>query len=133
MIRRDYIERLIEQVVDAVARVLRLREVGDTDRAQEALDVTIDLVLGSYRPLVERLEARAAVMVIGDHEVDRIRMYAALLAEEGALHEQVGELATARLRWRRALELYEAAAAAGAHLDDVDRDRVAQLRLRQSP
>jgi len=68
------------------------------------------------RELLDRLEASSAIAILGPSELDRVRMYAALLGEQGALHELRGRAAEASGCYRRSLELYDAASSAGAGL-----------------
>jgi hypothetical protein len=127
MIQRDYIERLIEECADALSRMLRLRRAGQLDAALRGVDEAADRLLGPLRPLLERLEASSAVGALGWSEMDRIRMYAALVGEEGLIHQRRGDSARGYLRCRRSLELFAAVSLAGARLDDADLGRVAVL------
>ena len=127
MIQRDYIERLIEQCAEAIRRAIRLRGARELDPALRTVREAADQVLGPLRPLLERMEASSAVGVVGRAQVDRIRLYAALLGEEALIHAAGGDSASAFLSGRRALELFAAVSMAGGVLDRVDRDRVAVL------
>jgi hypothetical protein len=127
-VQRDYIERLIEQVAQAFAQILELVRAGDLDPALIVVYKTRDLVLGPMRPVLERVDAASAVEVVGKYELDRLRMYAALLGEEGAIHERRGESAKAELCYRRALDLYAAISLAGVRLKAVDLERIALLQ-----
>ena len=127
MIERDYILRLIKQVVEAVAMILRLSQSGQYGAALEVVRQTIALVLGPDHALLERMDPASVVNFVGKFELDRVRLYAVLLAEEGAVHELRGDAARAHLCRRRALELYAAGSLAGARLDEVDRERIGLL------
>jgi len=128
MIRKDYIERLIERVMQALAQMARLVATGQFDPALELLRRTSAEVLGPMGPLMERLDARSAAELAGRFEIDRIRLYAALTCEEAAIHEARGDAARAAACYRRGLELYEAGAAAGARLLPADEERIAAAR-----
>jgi len=128
VVQRDYIERMIEQAALAFAQILELVRAGDLDPAMILLQKTRDLVLGPMRPVLERLDASSAVELLGKYEMDRLRMYAALLGEEGAIHERRGMPARAELCYRRALELYAATSLAGARLNPADFERIALLQ-----
>ncbi len=127
VVQRDYIERMIEQAAQAFAQILELVRAGDLDPAMIMLQKTRDLVLGPMRPVLERLDASSAVELVGRYEMDRLRMYAALLGEEGAIHERRGKPARAELCYRHALELYAAISLAGARLKPADCERIALL------
>jgi hypothetical protein len=127
VIQRDYLERLIEECAEALARILRLRRAGEVDPAFGAVSDATERLLGPLRPVLERLEPGNAVAVAGPFEHGRVRMYAALLGEEGLIHRARGDSARAYLCCRRALELYAAVSLAGARLDGADRGRIAVL------
>jgi len=128
VVQRDYIERMIEQAAQAFAQILELVRAGDLDPAMIVLQKTRDLVLGPMRPVLERLDASSAVELVGRYEMERLRMFAALLGEEGAIHERRGKGARAELCYRHALELYAATSLAGARLKAADWERIALLQ-----
>jgi hypothetical protein len=127
MIQRDYIERLIEQCAEALRRAVRLRGARELDPALRTVREAADQVLGPLRPLLERMEASSAVAVVGPAQVDRVRLYAALLGEEALIHAAGGNSASAYLCARRALELFAAVSRAGGVLVGADRARIAVL------
>jgi len=126
-VQRDYIERMIEQVVQAFAQILELVRAGDLDPALIVVHKTRDLVLGPMRPVLERVDAASAVDLVGKYELDRLRMYAALLGEEGAIHELRGDSAKAEQCYHRAVDLYAAISLAGTRLKAADLDRIVVL------
>jgi hypothetical protein len=128
MIQRDYIERLIQQCAEFLQRALSLRQAGQPDRAIELVREAQDQLVGPVRPLLERLEASSAVQVAGPGAHEHVRVYAALLGEEGLIHRQLGDSASAYLCCRRAVELYAALSLAGARIQPADLERIALLR-----
>jgi hypothetical protein len=126
-VQRDYIERMIEQAVQALAQILELVRAGDLDPALILVHKTRDLVLGPMRPVLERVDAASAVDLVGKYELDRLRMYAALLGEEGAIHDLRGDPARAEHCFHRALDLYAAISLAGTRLKAVDLERIVLL------
>jgi hypothetical protein len=127
MIKRDYVERLIGQVVQALALMLRLRQAGDFGAALQVVDETASRVLGPDHALLTRMEASSMVDMIGRYELERVRLYAVLVDEEGDIHADAGEAGLAEARYRRALELFAALGLAGMRLDEQDRVRIARL------
>src|ERR1700680_4675192 len=93
VVQRDYIERLIEQAAQAIAQIIQLVRAGDLDPALIVVQKTRELVLGPMRPVLERVDAASAVYLVGKYELDRLRMYAALLGEEGTIHQLRGHTA----------------------------------------
>jgi hypothetical protein len=128
MVQRDYIVRMIEQFAQAIGEIVALVRAGDYDLALIVVRRTHDLVVGNLGPVLERLDAASVVELIGKHDIDRVRMYAALLAEEGAIRELRGDLPRARYCLGRAVDLYDAIAASGARLQDADWERLEMLR-----
>jgi hypothetical protein len=127
-VQRDYIVRLIEQFAQAIAQIVAAVRAGDFDLALITVSRTRDLVLGNLGPVMERLDATSVVDLIGKHDIDRVRMYAALLAEEGAIRELRGEAPRAQHCFSRALDLYNAIAASGARLQPADWERMETLQ-----
>jgi hypothetical protein len=126
-VQRDYIERMIEQLIQAFAQILELVRAGDLDPALILVHKTRDLVLGPRRPVLERVDAASAVELVGKYELDRLRMYAALLGEEGAIHELRGDNARAEQCYHRAVDLYAAISLAGTRLKAADLERIVVL------
>src|SRR6202521_6178937 len=91
MVQRDYIERMIEQFAQALAQVVAAVRAGDFALGLITVRRTSVLVLGKLGPVMERLDAASVVEFVGKLELDRIRMYAALLAEEGPIGEERAE------------------------------------------
>lgn len=77
--------------------------------------------------MVDRLAADSVLQVLGPAELDRVRLYAALLFEEGAVHELRMRGAEAERCYARARDLYRALAAAGVELRPADEERMARL------
>jgi hypothetical protein len=90
-------------------------------------------VLGNLGPVVERLDAASVVDLVGKYDLDRIRMYAALLAEEGTIRELRGQESRAQYCFSRALELYAAISLSGARLKTADWERIASLQPKVAP
>ena len=129
VIQRDYIERLIEQCAEFLRQALGLRKAGQLQPALEKLREAQDGIGGSLRPLLERLEATSAVEVAGISERERVRLFAALVAEESLTYRQLGNRTSEHLCGRRSLELYAALAETGTPLDASDHARIAAVML----
>jgi hypothetical protein len=127
-VQRDYIERMIEQFAQAIAQIVAAVRAGDFDLALITVRRTSDLVLGNLGPVMERLDATSVVDLIGKHDIDRVRMYAALLAEEGTIRELRGETPRAQYCFSRALGLYNAITGSGARLQPADWERIEMLQ-----
>jgi hypothetical protein len=128
-IQRDYLERLIEQCGQFLSRILGFRQAGELEPALREVSEAVDRLLGPLRPVLERMEASSAVSVVGPSAPERVRLYAALVGEEGLIHHARGDAARAYLRSRRALELFAAASLAGARPGPDDPGRIAALTM----
>jgi hypothetical protein len=128
IVQRDYLMRMIEQCAAAIAEIAALIRAGEFDLALIVVRKTSDLVLGNLGPVFERLDAASVVDLIGKHDLDRVRMYAALLAEEGTIRELRGETPRAQYCFSRALDLYDAISLSGAQLRTADWERMDLLR-----
>jgi hypothetical protein len=127
-VQRDYLIRMIEQSTVAIAEVAALILAGEFDLALIVVRRTSDLVLGDLGPVLERLDATSVVDLIGKYDLDRVRIYAALLAEEGTIRERSGQMSRAQYCFSRALDLYEAISRSGAKLRTADWERMDMLR-----
>ena len=127
-VQRDYIERMIEQFAQAIGAIVAAVRAGDFDLALITVRRTSDLVLGNLGPVLERLDAASVVDLIGKHDIDRVRMYAALLAEEGTIRELRGEAPRAQYCFSRALDLYNAIIGSGSRLQPADWERIEMLQ-----
>jgi hypothetical protein len=128
IVQRDYLMRMIAQFAAAIAEIAALISAGEFDLALIVVRRTSDLVLGNLGPVYERLDAASIVDLIGKLDMDRVRMYAALLAEEGTIRELRGEVPRAQYCFRRALDLYDAISLSGAQLRTADWERLNMLR-----
>ena len=120
--------RIIEESTRAIADIAALLLAGDFDLALLVVHKTSDAVLGDLGPVFERLEAASVVDLFGKLDLDRVRIYAALLAEEGAIRERSGQMPRAKYCFRRAHDLYEAMSQSGVQLKAADWERLAMLR-----
>jgi hypothetical protein len=127
-IQRDYIERMIEQCAEAIAQIVLLVRAGEFDRGLIVVQKTSDLVLGRDRAVFERLDAATVVELLGKYELDRVRMYAALLGEEGLIRDARGQVERAQECLTRALQLYAAISASGARLMSADQERMTVIQ-----
>ena len=128
IVQRDYLMRIIEQCAVAIAEIAALVRAGEFDLVLIVLRKTSDLVLGSLGPVIERLDAATVVDLLGKLDLDRVRMYAALLAEEGTIRELRGDASRARFCFVRAFDLYQAISHSGAQLNGADWERMEMLR-----
>ena len=105
MAQRDYVQRIVERLGRFLARLARLREEGQLERALREADEAVPDLLGIDLGLVESVDAPTAVRLLGSPE--RVAVLTRLLAEKAELLRAAGREAEAeKLRHRiSALEL----------------------------
>lgn len=131
MIRKDYIERLIEQFAAAMSALLKLRRERKAEEAQQLLRDTALSLLGMEYGTLTMADAASTAKLLGHPR--RVAMLARLVAEEGELLEQTGEPARASTRWVLALELFLESQAMGAKLEGEDARVLSGLRQKVEP
>jgi hypothetical protein len=131
MIRKDYIERLIEQLAAAFKALLKLREEKRPEQARQLIRDTALSALGMEYDVLTMADAASTARLLG-HPA-RVVGLARLVAVEGELLEEQGEQARAALRWGLALELFEEARKMGATIQGEDARALAGLRARVQP
>ena len=131
MIRKDYIERLIEQFATAFAALLKLRRERKLEEAQQLVRDTALSVLGMEYTALTMADAASTAQLLG-HPL-RVVGLARLVAEEAELFQEQGNPARASLRWGLALELFLEARALGASLEGDDARVFAGLRHKVAP
>lgn len=119
-LKRDYILRIIEQLAEAVARILALRTKG---KVTEAIRET-EGAAGAIAGMDLRMAAAVDSATLARHLADPVRMaaLARLMHERAGLAGDQGDAAAERSWRQRAVELWRAAEAAGTELDDVARE-----------
>ena len=127
MFQRDYLIRVIEQAVQAIARMLGLIERGDYEAARIEAEEAYDL-LGVPAELALRMDAAGLAELLVRPE--KIRLLATLSWQEGDLLIATGDPLNGLERHRRAVELTLEA----QRLDPRPEDAAAlQEMLRQVP
>lgn len=103
MLRQDYIGRLIQQLVEAFARVAKLAKEVKVDEAEAEL-ASAEQALGLPRG-IELFDARSAARVIGGG--DKVVLAALLLEQRALISTARGAAAAARQHRARALALLD--------------------------
>jgi hypothetical protein len=126
--RKDYILRMIEQLTEAIARVVGLKEAGKLDEALQLARETAGGIFGPLLRTLDEVDSATAANLMGDG--DKVSAYAALLAEQADIHERRGDARRARADHRRALEMYLERARLAPPLDDRARAAIEALRAK---
>jgi hypothetical protein len=131
MIRKDYLERLIEQFAAAFAALLKLRRERKLEDAQQLIRETALSALGMDYATLTMADAASTARLLGHPQ--RVVGLARLVAEEGELLHEQGAPGRAAVRWGLALELFREAQAMGAVLAGEDARVHAGLQQRVAP
>ena len=110
MLKTDYILRLIEEAIRAVARAKDMRFVGENAAAKETLDRTLEDLVGLPLEAVLALPLASLLDLLGGVErldAAKALVVARLLFERGCVDESMGKSREARTCYRRSLALYD--------------------------
>ncbi|WP_426734246.1 hypothetical protein [Myxococcus faecalis] len=130
-IRKDYVERLIEQFAAALARLLKARhEKRFADAAALIRSTALDTLGMEYAALL-MVDAASTARLLGDPL--RVKVLARLVAEDGELHLEQGDSQRATERFEYALALYAEARRLGLPHDADDSAVLARLRAWLGP
>lgn len=117
MFREDYLIRLIQQVAEALRRIMGLRQRGDYQAALTASGELYDDLTTVPREISNSLDSYTFANLLGT--ADKLRALALLFWEEARIHEAKGDPLAAKALYVRAHELFlEARARAAAPEDD---------------
>jgi tetratricopeptide (TPR) repeat protein len=108
LFQRDYMMRMIQQMTEAIAAVIGLRQRKEHQEALEAIDELLDRKLRLKASLVHALsEEDLIAMLTTNGVVDTVSLeaIARLLREAGDIYEERGDEPAALSRWIKALGL----------------------------
>ncbi|RKH31532.1 hypothetical protein D7Y13_11480 [Corallococcus praedator] len=125
-IRKDFIERAVEQFVAAIASILRARKEKRYGDARALIRGTSLDVLGMEYSTLILADAESTSRLLGTFA--RVRMLAKLVREDGELMREQGDPLTADSRFLLSLELYLEAMSLGLNPDTEDATAIAELR-----
>lgn len=86
--RKDYILRIVEQAVLCLQKILGLKAERRDEEAFGEIERATLLLLGDDRDIVSLVDPASAARILGD--VQRVWLYARILAEQGDLERRCG-------------------------------------------
>ena len=98
--------RMITQAIAALLKIMGLRQAGQFEQAQEAIDQTLEGLLGLKADLIKRLDDEAllrAVTLNDQVDVRRLEIISDLFCEQGEVYAAQGKMTESRESYRRAL------------------------------
>ncbi len=132
MFQRDYMMRMIQQMTEAIAAVIGLRQRKEHQEALEAIDELLDRKLRLKASLVHALSEEDLIAMLttsGVPDTVSLEAIARLLREAGDIHDERGEESAALARWIKALGLNLRLSSIGADPVIADPDEEAALLL----
>ncbi|RKH50099.1 hypothetical protein D7X96_25620 [Corallococcus interemptor] len=125
-LRKDFIERAVEQFAAAIASILKARKEKRYGDARNHIRETALTVLGMEYGALTLADAESTSRLLGT--ASRTRMLAKLVREDGELMREQGDPLTADSRFLLSLELYLEAISLGLNPDTEDATAIAELR-----
>ncbi|MFT3693102.1 MAG: hypothetical protein QM831_08165 [Kofleriaceae bacterium] len=123
MLRDDYLNRMIRQLAEFLARISGAASAGKTESALDEASRAWQDLLDVPRDLVDRLDGPTLARLLADPA--KMRAGAELLAAEARVHRQKGDLIHYTQCSKRAMELFLEARA----IDPQDSDDAAIMEL----
>jgi hypothetical protein len=107
LLERDYVMRLVKQIVDFIARALKLAKDGKDKEAIELLESGCLSALGIPWSALALVDSASAAGVLGD--AARIAMFGRILEERANIEAMQGKVELALRRREHALEMFDEA------------------------
>jgi hypothetical protein len=128
VVDKDYIVRVVKQIGDLFARLLKLIEKREYEQAIRALHSACPGLLGlDWEPLTFSDAETAAKLLV---EREKVKIFAQLVAKEAEILELKGDDSSANDKRRFALELWAEALLRGAPLNPEQTSAVRALTER---
>lgn len=119
----DYLMRMVAQLTQAIARIVRRADSGERAEAREELAEAYTALLGNDRVFLDMVDTRTLARLVGS--ADKVRLLAKLSATEARIARLEAEPERARRLHERAREL--ASIAHDEAPEDVDGALLAEL------
>ena len=116
LVERDYVMRIVKQLVELLARALKLKTQKRYDEAAQTVEGGCGELLGVEFDTLALVDSASAAQLLGTFV--RIRTFARLLEELSGIHRLDDDESHARTRARHAMEMYLEALARKA--DDAE-------------
>jgi len=107
MIERDYLMRMIAQLSAVIARILFAKNAQTYAEALQLAQNAYEQLLGLNGELVDQMDAATLSMLLGEKE--KIKALAALLREEGEILHLQGNASEGKVKYEKALALFQEA------------------------
>jgi hypothetical protein len=106
MLFEDHFMRMINQAMAVLLKIIGLKQAGQYEQAQEAINQTLEELLGLKADLIQRLDDEAllrAVTINDQVDVRRLEIISDLYREQGEISAVQGKEVESRESFRRAL------------------------------
>jgi len=108
MYEKDYIMRMIEQMIKVLLEIFRLRQKGSFEEAFEVIDMTLEKYTGLSSKMIDEFDSQSLIAYLsprGNLNLERCFVVGVLLKEEGDVLFELKKTSDALSRYRKSLEL----------------------------
>lgn len=108
MLTEDYITRIIQQAVAALAEAIGLRKSGRFEEALKVVQAGLEGFFGIPARLLYQMDTSSTLDILtseGELDLSRVSVAASLFLEAGTIYDRLGKPADARASYMRALYL----------------------------
>jgi hypothetical protein len=112
MVRRGYIQRLIDELIEVAAKVMRIRTSGDDPAALQEIKLAAKRLVGFDTGALTRFSDASLIALLssgGSLDAGKALAAGALLDIQAQIESSRGEKASARASWHKSLLLLTAA------------------------
>lgn len=109
MLTEDYLIRMINQAVAALATIAGLKKAGQHQEALQAIDQAVEQLLGLRAELVKQMDEQSllAALTPGSKlDTRRLSLIADLFTEQGEIYAAMGKVIESKDSFQRALNFY---------------------------
>lgn len=108
MYEKDYIMRMIEQMIRVLLEIFGLRQKGSFEEAFEVIDMTLEKYTGLSSKMIDEFDSSSLVAYLspgGNLNHERCFVVGVLLKEEGDVLFELNKSSDAMARYRKSLDL----------------------------
>lgn len=109
MLTEDYLIRMINQAIAALATIAGLKKAGQHQEALQSIDQAVEQLLGLRAELVKQMDEQSllAALTPGNKlDTRRLSLIAALFTEQGEVYAAMEKVAESKDSYQRALNFY---------------------------
>lgn len=109
MLTEDYLMRMINMALAALAHIVKLKTAGQRQQALQEIDRALEQLVGMRADLIRRLDDASLLVSLTKQEIvdtDRLALLADLFKEEGDIYKDQRQTADSYMSYLRSLSFY---------------------------